>query len=78
MSQSSATALAAGNFVVTWTSNNQDGSLEGVYGSAFDLTASDHIGRLRWFCPAVRSKFDGLLGPKRWEFRPADVYLKPR
>jgi hypothetical protein len=33
--QPSAAAFAAGNFVVTWTSRNQDGSLEGVYSQRF-------------------------------------------
>jgi hypothetical protein len=30
--QPSAAAFSAGNFAVVWTSNNQDGSLEGVFG----------------------------------------------
>jgi hypothetical protein len=33
--ESSVSALAGSNFVVTWTSANQDGSLEGVYGQRF-------------------------------------------
>jgi hypothetical protein len=33
--QPSAAAFALGNFVVVWTSLNQDGSLEGVYGQRF-------------------------------------------
>jgi hypothetical protein len=33
--QPSVAAFALGNFVVVWTSRNQDGSLEGVYGQRF-------------------------------------------
>ena len=35
--QPSAVAFVDGNFVVVWTSRNQDGSLEGVYGQRFQF-----------------------------------------
>jgi hypothetical protein len=35
--QASAAAMSAGNFVTVWTSRNQDGSMEGVYGQRFQF-----------------------------------------
>ncbi|MDB3977592.1 flagellin [bacterium] len=36
----SITRLSNGNFVVSWSSQNQDGSNEGVFGQIFDMSAS--------------------------------------
>ncbi|MCP4392936.1 MAG: hypothetical protein GY804_01505, partial [Alphaproteobacteria bacterium] len=35
-----ATALANGDFVITWTSNNQDGNADGAYGQMYDANGN--------------------------------------
>lgn len=52
---SSADALAEGGFVVTWSSNLQDGSSYGVYGQRFD-NSGDPTGKLQVNAP------DGVRG----------------
>src|SRR5688500_14679047 len=54
--QPSAAALAGGGFVVTWTSDDQDGSGAGVYAQRYDSDGIAHGGETRVNTPTANGQ----------------------